>query len=360
MSENKENLIGFTKKELKEKFIKLNLKSFVASQVYNWIYNKGIRDFDNMSNLSKDAKSVLSNKFSLSNVKVLKKQKSVDGTIKWLLGLYDKNTVEMVYIPENNKGALCISSQVGCPLKCAFCYTGTEGFTRDLSVSEILEQFMIARDEFSEWPSPVSISKSISSIVFMGMGEPLLNYDSVKKAVRILLDEEGLNVSKRKITISTSGLPDLIENIGKDLGVKLALSLHFSNDELRSKYMPINKKYPLDRVLKACKLYQNWVKFHPITMEYVMLLGINDSAFYANELINLVKKYDLKVIFNLIPFNKWDGVDFNTPAIKKIQSFAEQLKSAGFEAPIRKSRGKDILAACGQLKGRAKTELKSD
>ena len=280
---------------------------------------------------------------------MITEKNSTDGTRKWLLRFADGKEVETVYIPEEDRGAVCLSTQVGCQMGCRFCHTGTQGFQRNLTAGEIVGQFLAARDSYGEWPTPVDETRYLSNIVVMGMGEPLNNYDELVKAMRIIMDGEGLAISKRRITVSTSGIADKIPNLAKDLGVRLAISLHAPNDTIRNQIMPINRKYPLAVLINACKEYQRLCEHRQyITMEYVMLKGINDSPENARELIQLVKGLEVK--FNLIPFNPWEGCVFEPSSNNTIHKFAKILEDAYFAAPIRQSRGQDIMAACGQLK----------
>jgi 23S rRNA (adenine2503-C2)-methyltransferase len=274
-------------------------------------------------------------------------QTSVDGTRKWLLRFADGNEAETVYIPEEDRGAVCVSSQVGCTLTCKFCHTGTQLLVRNLTAAEIVGQFMTARDSYEEWPSPSDGGRMISNIVLMGMGEPLFNYDNVAKALKIIMDGEGIAVSKRRITLSTSGVVPMIRRCGDELGVNLAVSLHATSDEVRDRIMPINKKYPLSELMQALRDYPT-NNARRITFEYIMLRGVNDQMADARRLVKLVDGIPAK--FNLIPFNKWPGAEFECSDMADIKRFSDFLFDAGYSAPIRQPRGSDILAACGQLK----------
>ena len=334
----------------------LGEKAFRAKQLWQWIYFRGETDFDKMSNLSKDLRAKLKEKYTLNRPKIVAEQISNDKTHKWLLEFDDGERIETVYIPEEDRGAVCISTQVGCAVGCKFCHTGSQKITRNLTAGEIVAQFMVARDAYGEWPSPTSETRYLSNIVVMGMGEPLLNKDNTFKALRILSDGDGIAISKRRITLSTSGIAPNIESVATDLGVKLAISLHAPNNEKRSQIMPINQRYPIEEVLKACQKYQDIMGMsRMITFEYLMLKNFNDTPDDAKELIALMKKYNIGAKFNLIPFNPWPGCQFEPSSNNKVHNFSKILETAGFEAPIRVARGQDILAACGQLKSKKQT-----
>jgi 23S rRNA (adenine2503-C2)-methyltransferase len=287
---------------------------------------------------------------------VITEQRSEDGTRKWLLGTADNNAVESVFIPEDDRGALCISSQVGCTLTCSFCHTGTQQLVRNLTADEIVGQMMVARDTYGEWPSPKE-GRMLSNIVMMGMGEPLYNYEEVAKAIHILMDGEGLSVSKRRITLSTSGVVPLIEKVGEELGVGLAISLHAVRDDLRDDLVPINRKHPIKELLAACRNYPGANNARRITFEYVMLKGVNDAAADAKELARLLKDIPAKI--NLIPFNAWPGAAYECSSHHTIKKFSEILNERGLSAPIRVPRGRDIMAACGQLKSARERKRKN-
>ena len=334
----------------------LGEKAFRAKQLWQWIYFRGETDFDKMSNLSKDLRAKLKENYTLNRPKIVAEQISNDKTHKWLLEFDDGERIETVYIPEEDRGAVCISTQVGCAVGCKFCHTGSQKITRNLTAGEIVAQFMVARDAYGEWPSPTSETRYLSNIVVMGMGEPLLNKDNTFKALRILSDGDGIAISKRRITLSTSGIAPNIESVATDLGVKLAISLHAPNNEKRSQIMPINQRYPIEEVLKACQKYQDIMGMsRMITFEYLMLKNFNDTPDDAKELIALMKKYNIGAKFNLIPFNPWPGCQFEPSSNNKVHNFSKILETAGFEAPIRVARGQDILAACGQLKSKKQT-----
>jgi 23S rRNA (adenine2503-C2)-methyltransferase len=344
-------LIGLNADELKEVLALHKLPGFRAKQVWHWIYHRGARDFDGMGNLPKDLRALLAEKYSIARPKVAAEQKSSDGTIKWLLSMTDGQLVEAVFIPEASRGTLCVSSQVGCTLTCKFCHTGTQPLVRNLGAHEILQQIMHARDVLEEWPTGKgggNEKRDLTNIVMMGMGEPLYNYDNVAKALKICMDEEGLGVSKRRITLSTSGVVPQIVQCGEELNVNLAISLHAPTDKLRSDIMPINNKYPLAELLEACRNYPGLSDMRRITFEYVMLKDVNDQDDHARQLIGLLKGIPCKI--NIIPFNIWPGSGYECSAPDRIDAFARILETAGFDAPVRRPRGRDILAACGQLK----------
>ena len=352
------NLVGLSREELAEEFGKLSLPKFRVKQVWQWIYNKGVTDFAAMTNLAKPLREQLSEQFVIERPKVSQALQSVDGTAKWLLAFEDGNEVETVHIPAADRGTLCISSQVGCTLTCKFCHTGTQRLVRNLSPMEIVSQVMLSRDAFGEWPSPTDGSRQITNIVLMGMGEPLYNYDNVAKAMKIVMDPEGISMSKRKITLSTSGVVPLMRQCGEELNVNLAVSLHAVTDEIRDEIMPINKKYPLKELIQACRDYPNVNNARRITFEYVMLKGVNDSDTDARGLVKLLKGIPAKI--NLIPFNPWPGSGYQCSDPLRISQFADILAAAGLSAPVRQARGEDILAACGQLKSESERLKKAD
>ncbi len=351
MSEKKE-LTDLTKEELETELINIGEKKFRAKQLWQWIYFRGEKDFNNMSNLPLTLRQKLDEHYTITRPKIITEQISVDKTHKWLLEFNDKERVEMVYIPEKDRGAVCISTQVGCAMGCKFCHTGSQNFTRNLKVGEIVGQFMVARDAYHEWPSPTDETRYLSNIVVMGMGEPLNNLENVIKALNILTDCEGIGISRRRITMSTSGIAPRIVEAMQKTGVRLAVSLHAPNDAIRSKIMPINDKFHIEEIMKACAEYQKGDHSRYITFEYLLLKGINDSIENAKELVSLLKKYKIRALFNLIPFNPWPGCSFKPSDRKTVEAFSEILEKAGFAAPIRVARGQDILAACGQLKSK--------
>lgn len=354
-------LIGLPLAQMREALAVHDLPAFRAKQVWHWIYQRGVRDFEAMTNISKDVRAILNAHYSIDRPKVIVEQRSEDGTIKWLLSMSDGQQVETVFIPEETRGTLCISSQVGCTLTCKFCHTGTQPLVRNLGVHEILQQIMHARDVLKEWPKDSSKKSedddNLTNIVLMGMGEPLYNYENVANAMKICMDAEGLAVNKRRITLSTSGVVPLIKRCGEELNVNLAISLHATTDEKRGEIMPINNKYPLAELMEACRTYPGVSQARRITFEYVMLKDVNDSDDDARRLIGLLKDIPAKV--NLIPFNPWPGTVFETSSNNRIHKFCEILTKAGVSAPVRKTRGADILAACGQLKSESQKARKS-
>lgn len=353
----KKNLIGLSFDELNAELVSIGEKPFRTKQLWHWLYFRGETDFNKMTTLAKDFRARLDQSYSVIHPKIVTEQTSVDRTRKWLVEFEDGRQVECVYIPEEDRGAVCISSQVGCAQGCKFCHTGTQKMMRNLTAGEIVGQFMMARDSYGEWPTPTDETRFLSNIVFMGMGEPLYNFDNVRQSIGILTDGDGIGISKRKITVSTAGVADKIPLLA-DLGVKLAVSLHAPNDDIRSSIMPINKKFPLKVLMEACKEYQKRLDRRQfITMEYVMLKGINDTPECARELMELVKGVEVK--FNLIPFHKWDGAPFEPSSPATIKQFSRLLEDKWFAAPVRRSRGEDIMAACGQLKSLKGTEKTS-
>ena len=343
-------IIGLSKNELSSALSEMGEKPFRTKQIWQWLYSQGVTSFEQMTNLSKELRTKLSEHFTISRPKIVTEQISSDKTHKWLLEFTDGQRIETVFIPENDSGAVCISTQVGCAVGCKFCHTGSQKITRNLTAGEIISQFMLVKDIYNEWPSSSQESRLVSNIVVMGMGEPLHNIDNVIKAINIATDQDGLAVSKRRITLSTSGIAPNMVRIAKETGVKLAVSLHAPNNEKRSQIMPINKRYPIEEILKACQDYQKIVTSRYITFEYLMLEEFNDTLQDAQELVNLMKKYKIGAKFNLIPFNPWPGCVFKPSSNNRVHTFSRELEKAGFAAPIRTARGQDILAACGQLK----------
>lgn len=346
-------LIGLTLPEMIAALEAHGLPKFRAKQVWHWVYHRGVTDFEAMTNLPRDLRDTLIDKFSIERPGVMTEQKSTDGTMKWLLVMADGQQIEMVFIPEADRGTLCVSSQVGCTLTCRFCHTGTQPLVRNLGPHEILQQIMYARDVLGEWPvagekKDANQGRDLTNIVLMGMGEPLYNYANVAKAMQICMDEDGLGISKRRITLSTSGVVPQIVQCGEELNVNLAISLHAPNDAVRSEIMPINNKYPLAELLDACRNYPGLSDNRRITFEYVMLKDVNDSDDQARELAQLLRGIPCKV--NLIPFNPWPNSPYECSSGNRIHAFARILNGEGYDAPIRKTRGQDILAACGQLK----------
>src|SRR5438132_302231 len=346
-SEPRRDLVGLDRAGLAEEMEGFGAEPFRARQLWHWIYHRGATDFAAMTNLAKGFRERLAETYELRRPEISRALASQDGTRKWLLRFADGQEVETVHIPEADRGTLCVSSQVGCTLTCSFCHTGTQRLVRNLSAAEIVGQIMVARDALGEWPSPKD-DRMLTNIVLMGMGEPLYNFDNVAAAMKIAMDPEGLAVSRRKITLSTSGVVPMIERCGKELGVNLAVSLHAVTDELRNTLVPLNKKYPIADLLEACRSYPGSSNARRITFEYVMLKGVNDSPAEAKELVRLLKGIPAKV--NLIPFNPWPGAPYECSSGKVIKAFSDIVFEAGYSAPVRTPRGRDILAACGQLK----------
>lgn len=349
-------LIGLTKEEIKELIQPLGLEGFRVKQIWSWIYVQGVKTFEEMSNLPKVARDKLNEHFSLERCAVSKELISFDETRKWLLKMHDGNEIEAVFIPDKDRGTLCISSQVGCTLTCKFCHTGTQTLVRNLEPSEIVSQFLLAKDSFNDWPSTKE-GRMLTNIVMMGMGEPLYNYENVAKALKIIMDPDGLGLSKRRITLSTSGVTPLINRCGEELGVNLAISLHAVRDDLRDHLVPINKKYKIAELLEECRNYPALKNRGRVTFEYVMLKDVNDTEADARGLLKLIKGIPSKI--NLIPFNPWPGSNFECSTDKAIKKFAKILEDAGYTAPIRTPRGQDIFAACGQLKSESQRVSKS-
>ena len=345
------NIVGLTRDQLREALIGVGVKEKQAkmrvNQVWQWLYHWGVRDFDVMTNLSKDFRATLAENFKIELPEVVTKEVSSDGTRKYLVRIAGGHEVEVVYIPETDRGTLCISSQVGCTLTCTFCHTGTQKLVRNLTAREIVLQVVIARDDLGEWPSTQE-NRKLTNIVFMGMGEPLYNTDNVGDALDTICDPEGFGIGRRRITVSTSGVVPEIGPMGERTAAQLAISLHAANDELRTQIMPINKKYPLKELMQACRDYPGLSNSRRITFEYVMLKGINDQPWHAKQLIKLLRGIPAKV--NLIPFNPWPGTDYVCSDKETIKIFSDLVNAAGYASPIRKTRGQDIFAACGQLK----------
>jgi 23S rRNA (adenine2503-C2)-methyltransferase len=321
-------------------------QAFRVNQIINTIYKQGYATWDLYNNLPQALRIQLQRDFPTLRLPITKELLSKDGTKKWLIRLEDGNEIETVFIPEKKRGTVCLSSQVGCTLTCKFCHTGTQKLVRNLTSDEIITQVMIAKDSLEDWP--VTEEKKLTNIVFMGMGEPFLNYDNLVESINILRDAEGLNYGKKRITISTSGLVPQIEKAAKELKVRLAISLHAVRDDLRDELVPINRKYPIKELLEVCKYYSKETRDDRITFEYVMLKDVNDSDQEAKELVQLLKNIKSKV--NLIPFNPWPGTSYSCSTPDRIKSFAAIIEKAGYQAPIRITKGQDIMAACGQLK----------
>jgi len=374
MTSPKTQLIGLNRAQLGEALLSVGIPekqiSMRLSQLWNWMYVRGESDFNQMLNLSKDLRSTLMEACSVSRPEIVTEQISKDGTRKWLLRFAPTELggqpveVETVYIPESDRGTLCVSSQVGCSLTCTFCHTGTQKMVRNLTAGEILAQVLVARDCLADFPGQVADprtiaprdGKKVSNIVMMGMGEPLLNFENVKQALLIALDDDGLGFSRRRVTLSTSGVVPAIYRTGEEIGVGLAISLHAVNDELRNLLVPINKKYPIAELLKACRIYPGVSNTRRITFEYVMLDGVNDSIADARGLVEMLRDIPSKI--NLIPFNPWPGSQYKCSSKKTIDRFANYLNKHGYPSPVRTPRGQDIMAACGQLKSDSEKQLK--
>ncbi|WP_408639528.1 23S rRNA (adenine(2503)-C(2))-methyltransferase RlmN [Neoroseomonas rubea] len=351
LADGRRDLVGLSREELISEMAAIGEKPFRAKQLWHWIYHQGATDFAKMTTIAKPMQAKLAERFVVGRPDVATQQDSADSTRKWVFAFRDAQRVETVYIPsaEEDRGAVCISTQVGCTLSCRFCHTGTQKLVRNLGAAEIVGQFMAARDSYGEWPSPKDgAPRLLSNIVVMGMGEPLYNYENVAKALRIVMDHEGIGLSRRRITLSTSGVVPMMDRCGAELGVGLAVSLHAVTNELRDEIVPLNRKYPIEELIAACRRYPGASNARRITFEYVMLRGVNDSEAEARELVRLIRGIPAKV--NLIPFNPWPGSPYKTSTSEAIQRFAQIVNDAGYASPIRRPRGRDILAACGQLK----------
>ena len=352
------SLIGLSRAELGERLAEIGVRpvqrKMRVQQLWHWIYFRGARNFDEMTSVSKETRARLAERFTVDRPEVVAEQVSNDGTRKWLLRLpsgetYEKpHEVECVYIPETDRGTLCVSSQVGCTLNCAFCHTGTQRLVRNLTAGEIVGQVMVARDRLNDWADRENGSRLVTNIVMMGMGEPLYNFEAVRDALLIVADNEGIGISRRRITLSTSGVVPNIKRTGEEIGVMLAISLHAVRDELRNELVPLNRKYPIAELLQACRDYPGASNARRITFEYVMLKGVNDSLEDAKLLVKLLKGIPAKI--NLIPFNPWPGTRYECSDWDQIEKFSEYIFNAGYSSPVRTPRGRDILAACGQLK----------
>jgi 23S rRNA (adenine2503-C2)-methyltransferase len=359
------NLLGLTRDALHDTLIAAGTSEKQAkmrtSQLWQWIYQKGVRQFDEMTNLSKEYRALLTENFVITLPEVVSKQVSVDGTRKYLVRIAGGHEVETVYIPETDRGTLCISSQVGCTLTCSFCHTGTQKLVRNLTSGEIIGQVMLARDDLGEWPepgrNPANTARLLSNIVLMGMGEPLYNFENVRDAMKIAMDPEGIQLSRRRITLSTSGVVPEIARTATEIGCLLAVSFHGTTDEVRDKLVPINKRWNLEALLDALRDYPKVSNSERITFEYVMLKGVNDTDEDAHRLVELIKGIPAKV--NLIPFNPWPGAPYQRSSNNRINAFAEIIYKAGYASPVRKPRGEDIFAACGQLKSATERARKS-
>ncbi|WP_349365306.1 MAG: 23S rRNA (adenine(2503)-C(2))-methyltransferase RlmN [Roseitalea porphyridii] len=369
------SLVGLTREGLGDALREIGVPDrqirMRVSQLWHWLYVRGVGEFAAMSNVSRDLKTALAERYTIAGPEIVEEQVSADGTRKWLLRFPPRGAgrpveVETVYIPEEGRGTLCVSSQVGCTLTCTFCHTGTQTLVRNLTAGEIVAQVLLARRRLGDFPDAdtpqgaivPAEGRKVSNIVMMGMGEPLYNYDHVRDAIKVFTDGEGLSLSKRRVTLSTSGVVPKIVPIGEETGAMLAISLHAVNDALRDVLVPINRKYPLADLLDACRAYPGLSNARRITFEYVMLKGVNDSMADAKELVRLLRGIPAKI--NLIPFNKWPGSDYECSDWDQIEKFADFINAQGYASPIRTPRGQDILAACGQLKSESERMKKTE
>ncbi|WP_370213732.1 23S rRNA (adenine(2503)-C(2))-methyltransferase RlmN [Roseovarius sp.] len=360
------NLVGLTRDKMRDVLIAHGTPEKQAkmrvSQIWQWIYQWGVRDFDAMTNLAKAYRAELAEKFVIEIPEVVSKQVSSDGTRKYLVRIAGGHEVEVVYIPEEDRGTLCVSSQVGCTLTCSFCHTGTQKLVRNLTAGEIIGQVMMARDDLGEWPeqgAPKDETRLLSNIVLMGMGEPLYNFDNVRDAMKIAMDAEGIQLSRRRITLSTSGVVPEIARTAQEIGCQLAISFHATTDETRNKLVPINKRWNIEELLQALASYPKVSNSERITFEYVMLDGVNDTDDDARRLIQMIKDHAIPAKINLIPFNEWPGAPYKRSSNNRIRAFADIIYKAGYASPIRTPRGEDIMAACGQLKSATERARKS-
>jgi 23S rRNA (adenine2503-C2)-methyltransferase len=365
LPEGPANLVGLTREAMAEALARIGtperqLRMRVA-QIWHWIYHRGVRDFGAMTNLAKDYRARLAENFVIAVPEVVSRQISADGTRKYLMRIAGGHEVETVYIPEEGRGTLCISSQVGCTLTCSFCHTGTQRLVRNLTAAEIVGQIMVARDDLGEWPKPGEAMgerpRLVSNIVLMGMGEPLYNFDNVRDAMKIAMDGEGIAISRRRITLSTSGVVPMIGRTATEIGCMLAVSFHATTDEVRDKLVPINRRWNIETLLGALREYPRLSNSERITFEYVMLKGVNDSDEDARRLVKLIAGIPAKI--NLIPFNEWPGAPYERSDWERIEAFADIVHKAGYASPIRTPRGEDIMAACGQLKSATERARKS-
>ena len=363
----KTNLVGLTRAALRDALIEHGAPEKQAkmrsNQIWQWIYQWGVRDFNEMTNLSKAYRAELDENFVVEVPEVVTKHVSEDGTRKYLVRIAGGHEVEVVYIPEEDRGTLCISSQVGCTLTCTFCHTGTQKLVRNLTTAEIIGQVMVARDDLNEWPVPgtrdTTAPRLLSNIVLMGMGEPLYNFENVRDAMKIAMDPEGIQLSRRRITLSTSGVVPEIARTAEEIGCQLAVSFHATTDEVRDVLVPINKRWNIDTLLNALANYPKVSNSERITFEYVMLKGVNDTDEDARRLVQQIKDHGIPAKINLIPFNEWPGSPYERSSNNRIHAFAEIVYKAGYSSPIRKPRGEDIMAACGQLKSATERARKS-
>ena len=351
--DGKIDLVGLSKAEMREALTNGGLDAkgakLRAKQIWHWVYNRGVTDFSLMTDIARAQQPWLSNRFVIGRPEIVEAQVSTDGTRKWLLRTPDAQDFEMVFIPDADRGTLCVSSQIGCTLNCRFCHTGTMRLVRNLTAGEIVGQVMLARDALGEWPSTQD-GRLLTNIVMMGMGEPLYNFEAVRDALKIVMDGDGLALGKRRITLSTSGVVPMMARAGEEIGVNLAVSLHAVTKEVRDEIVPLNRKYGIEELLQACADYPGANNARRITFEYVMLRDKNDSDADAHELVRLLRKYKLPAKVNLIPFNPWPGAAYDTSPPDRIKSFSNIVFEAGISAPVRTPRGRDIDAACGQLK----------
>ena len=362
--EGAKNLVGMTREAMRDALIAAGTPEKQAkmriNQLWQWVYHWGLRDFDQMTNLAKDYRKLLAENFVIELPEVVTKQVSTDGTRKYLVRIAGGHEVEIVYIPEEDRGTLCISSQVGCTLTCSFCHTGTQKLVRNLTTSEIIGQVMLARDDLGEWPvpgAPKDETRLLSNIVLMGMGEPLYNFENVRDAMKIAMDGEGIALGRRRITLSTSGVVPEIARTANEIGCLLAVSFHATTDAVRDVLVPVNKKWNIETLLNALREYPKATNSERITFEYVMLKGVNDTDEDAHRLVKLLDGIPAKV--NLIPFNEWPGAPYERSSNNRIRAFATILMNAGYASPIRTPRGEDIMAACGQLKSATERARKS-
>jgi len=357
------NLIGLSRAQIREQLAAAGLDErqakLRAKQLWHQIYNRGATSFETMSDIARPQRAWLAERFAIARPQVVVEQVSTDGTRKWLLKTDDGHDFEMVFIPDADRGTLCVSSQVGCTLNCRFCHTGTMRLVRNLNPGEIVGQVMLARDALEEWPSQPE-GRMLSNIVMMGMGEPLYNFDNVRDALKIVMDGDGLGLSRRRITLSTSGVVPMMARAGEEIGVNLAVSLHAVTKEVRDEIVPLNRKYGIEELLAACAAYPGANNARRITFEYVMLKDKNDSDEDARELVRLIRKYRLPAKVNLIPFNPWPGAAYECSDDARVKRFSEIVFEAGISAPIRRPRGRDIMAACGQLKSAAEKKSRAE
>ncbi len=377
-ADGRADLVGLPRAAIAELFVQAGLDAKAAKlrakQVWHWLYHRGVTDFDAMTDIAKTMRPWLAEHFAIARPEVVEAQHSIDGTRKWLLRTADGHDYEMVFIPDEDRGTLCVSSQVGCTLNCRFCHTGTMRLVRNLTPGEIVGQVLLARDALGEWPRGrmdgldgdedagrySSDGRLLTNIVMMGMGEPLYNFDNVRDALKIVMDGEGLGLSRRRITLSTSGVVPMIARAGAEIGVNLAVSLHAVTKEVRDEIVPLNRKYGIEELLEACAAYPGASNARRITFEYVMLKDKNDSDEDARELIRLIKHYRLPAKVNLIPFNPWPGAPYECSEPDRVRRFSEIIFEAGISAPVRTPRGRDIDAACGQLKTAAEKKSRAE